>query len=134
MTRGGDRLAGPLGGGWTRGPGSDVSRTDTWSSARRVGADSNSLLAEEDRPKRRPPAQGVGIRGGEGTEGRAGPSCREVLTVLRREELGRDGRGHPEVKGARQGSDRKRGGLGRNQGGSLGGLRGYGQPEAGGLG
>lgn len=45
---------------------SDVSQNDTWSSARRVRADSSSLPAEEDRPKRGPPTQGMGCRVGRG--------------------------------------------------------------------
>lgn len=125
MTRGEAGQAGPPGGGWgwTQGPGSDVSGTDTWSSARGVGADSDSLPAEEDRPKRRPPAQGDGEQGGEGiaaadgTAGGDGPSSSELLTVLHGEGQGerRPGAGG-EVKGARQGSGRKKGGRDRDSG------------------
>lgn len=96
VTRGDSGQAGAPGGGWgwTQGPGSDVSGTDTWSSARGVGADSGSLPAEEDRPKRRPPGQGAGeqggesIAGGEGTAGADGPSSPELLTVLQGEGRG----------------------------------------------
>lgn len=108
MTRGEDRQAGPLAGGWgwTQGPGSDVSRTDTWSSARGAGADSGSRPAGEDRPKRRPPARRDGMQGGEGVPGGAGPSSSELLTVLQGEGRGqRRPGGRPEVKG----SGRKRG-------------------------
>lgn len=42
-TRGEDRRAGPLGGGWTRGPGSDVSGTGHVELGAAVGADSGSL-------------------------------------------------------------------------------------------
>lgn len=115
-TRGEDGQAGPLGGGWgwTQGPCSDVSGTDTWSSARGASADSGSLPSQEDRPKRRPPAQGDGMQGGEGVVGGDGPSSPELLTVLQGEGRGqrRPGGGRPEVKGARQGSGRKRGGRG----------------------
>lgn len=69
------------------------------------------------------------MRVGEGTEGRDGPSSRELLTVLQGKERAETaGGGRPEVKRARQGSDRKRVGLGRAQGWSAGGLRGAGRP------
>lgn len=45
---------------------SDVSLTDTWSSARRVSEDSGSFPVEEDLPKHGPPAQGTGCRVGRG--------------------------------------------------------------------
>lgn len=63
---------------------SDVSLTDTWSSAFQVRADSGSPCPRGP-PETQAPSPGIGMQDGEGTEGAHGPSSQELLTVLQGE-------------------------------------------------
>lgn len=85
---------------------SDVSQTDTWSSARRVRADSGSLRPRGTAWDAGPPPRARDAGAG-GEQGARGPSARQLLTVL--QEEGRAGRpGAVGGKGRRAGVWRER--------------------------
>lgn len=72
---------------------SDVSQTDTWSSARRVRADSGSPRPQRTARNAGPPPRGRDAGAG-GEEGAHGPSSRQLLTVLQEEGRAEAAQGH----------------------------------------